>query len=115
MNICRQADDTLAVVSLDKSGHGSELKLRKVRQFSILVAVSHDREFSDVINALHAVLGKLHLNLESVARVGIAPIVRLCKPRGGGGRYDGADDVRHCQTELACTVPVDMDVQRGVV
>ena len=115
MNVRRQADHVLAVVAFDQSGHGSELQLRNVGQLRVRTPVLHDREFSHVFHALHSMLRQFHLDLEGIAGVRIAPVVRLGKPGGRCGRHDRADHVGHGQAELAGAFPIDVDVQRRVV
>ena len=67
------------------------------------------------VDALHAILRQLDLNLERLAGVRIAPVVRLRESRRRRGRHDGVDHVSHGQAELAGAVAVDANVQRGVV
>ena len=70
MNVGREADDALAVVALDQSGHGPEFQSRDVASDAV-----SGRPFcitgrlADLLDALHPVLRELHLNLEGVAGV----------------------------------------------
>ena len=86
-----EADDALAVVAFDQAGHGAGFDARRCRSScGFGAAVLHHGKVAHLLDALHAVLRQLHLDLEGIAGVRIAPVVRLGEARGGSGRHDGA-------------------------
>src|SRR5438045_2834034 len=75
--------------------HGGGLEYGDLGKARLRRAAGHDREVAHGIEALHAVLRDLHLDLKGVAAGRIAPVVGRSEARAGGGGDDRADHVGH--------------------
>src|SRR5882724_5937352 len=109
------ADDVLAIEALNQSRHASRFEFRNMVELRFRAPAEHYRETSQRRQALHPVLGQLHLELKCISRIWIAPVVRLGE---AGGRCCGdnrTDDIRHREPKLAGTFAVNVDIERWVI
>src|SRR5689334_20359136 len=115
MQVPSKADHTLTVIAFNQPRHRSRFQRRDVDELGFLSSTFHDGQTSQCINALNSVLWQLNLNLKSLSRGWIPPIIGLRETRRGGCGNNGTYDIRHREAKLPGTLPIDVDVHRRIV
>ena len=110
VNVCGDAHDTLAAETLNGLRHKAIVQCRDLIQLRLRLPVFSEWQGRERTEALLAIRWNLHLNLESVARLGIAPVVRCDEAGGACGRHERVRNVRHGEAELPCVVAVHVDL-----